>query len=165
MSHPRRVIAAAVPLAYLLVVGTGTALAATGNVKMIESNERYAFSPKTIAVHVGDTVKWTNTSDASHTVTADSGGTIDSPTIAEGKTFTMTFDTAGTITYHCTIHSYMHGTIDVLAAGATPPATDTAVVGSNANGSNDVGAVLVALAGLVGAGVAGRLLARVGNRP
>jgi MYXO-CTERM domain-containing protein len=34
----------------------------------------------------------------------------------------VTFDTAGTFPYHCSIHSSMHGTIVVDAAA---PATDT----------------------------------------
>lgn len=147
----RTAVAAAGILGCLGLVAASTALAASGSVKMIERDERYAFSPQTISTHVGDSITWTNTSDASHTVTSDTAGIIDSPKIAEGKSFSMTFDSAGTIAYHCTIHSYMHGTIHVLAAGATLPETDAAPITST--GGDASVAVEVALAGLFGLGV------------
>jgi len=48
----------------------------------------------------------------SHTSTAD-GGDWRSGTIAPGGTFTTTLQTAGTFTYHCTIHPGMVGTVTV----------------------------------------------------
>jgi hypothetical protein len=61
-------------------------------------------------------------------VTSDTAGLVGSPQVGPGHTFSMTFASAGTIAYHCTIHTYMHGTIDVVAVGATVPPTDTAPV-------------------------------------
>src|SRR5579875_243718 len=43
-------------------------------------------------------------------------GTI---TIAPGATFSFTFTTPGTYTYHCTIHPFMHGTVVVASGAAT----------------------------------------------
>ncbi len=66
----------------------------------------FAFSPATLTVAVGDTVTWTNEDSATHTVTADDGS-FDSGDLAQGDTFTQTFDTAGTYAYHCAMHPSM----------------------------------------------------------
>jgi plastocyanin len=75
----------------------------------------FAFDPATLEVPVGTTVTWTNQGAAPHTVTADDG-TFDSGTLQPGGTFSMTFDTPGTFTYHCEIHPSMTATIVVTAA-------------------------------------------------
>ena len=80
----------------------------------------FAFQPATLEVPVGTTVTWTNQGSAPHTVTADDGS-FDSGTLQPGGTFSMTFDTPGTFTYHCEIHPNMMGTIVVTAAA--PPAS------------------------------------------
>jgi plastocyanin len=74
--------------------------------------QNFAFNPSTIEVAVGTTVTWTNQDTAGHTVTADDGS-FDSRTLATGATFQQTFSTAGTFTYHCTIHSSMKATVTV----------------------------------------------------
>jgi plastocyanin len=114
--------------AFFALVLAGSVHAASASVKMTEASERYAFTPATVFVHVGDGVAWTNTTDAPHTVTSDSGSELDSSTLNEDATFNHTFNTAGTFAYHCTVHGYMHGTVEVLAAGAALPATNTAPV-------------------------------------
>jgi hypothetical protein len=48
-----------------------------------------------------------------HTVTAAEGADFDSGSIAPGDTFTFTPTTAGTVSYVCTFHPGMRGTIDV----------------------------------------------------
>ena len=60
----------------------------------------------------GTTVTWTNSDSTQHTVTADDGS-FDSGVLAQGQTFSHTFDTAGTIAYHCTIHPNMQATVTV----------------------------------------------------
>jgi len=78
-----------------------------------------AFNPTTRTVTAGTVVTWVNHDAVAHTVTYDSGpgNTFDSGTINGGASFTVTFNTAGTIQYHCTIHGSpgagMHGTIVV----------------------------------------------------
>jgi plastocyanin len=72
----------------------------------------FAFGPASISVPVGSTVTWTNQDGTAHTVTADDGS-FDSGNLAPGATFSQTFDTPGTYTYHCAIHSSMTGTITV----------------------------------------------------
>lgn len=93
--------------------GSTPTATATNAVSMVENAGVYAFSPAIITIPKGTTVTWTNKSDASHTVTSDSGTFTGSSTLPENQTFQMTFNTAGTFTYHCEIHPYMKATIIV----------------------------------------------------
>jgi plastocyanin len=72
----------------------------------------FAFAPGSRSVKVGDSVKWTNQDGATHTVTADDGA-FDSGNLANGKSFSFTFDQAGTFAYHCNIHQRMTGKVTV----------------------------------------------------
>jgi plastocyanin len=72
-----------------------------------------SFSPGTLKVSVGDTVTFTNDGGVAHTVTATSGAEFDSGTLAPGKTFKFTAEKAGTVSYVCTIHPGMQGTLEV----------------------------------------------------
>jgi plastocyanin len=131
--------------------------AANRGVKIGEADERYFFGPQTQYANAGDTVTWTNGTDAPHTVTSDTGDELASDNLADGATFEHTFTAEGTFAYHCTIHSYMTGKIVVLAAGAALPATDTAGQAAP-SGSNDAGFLVVLLAGLAAGGFAVRRL-------
>ncbi len=62
-----------------------------------------AFTPATIYVTAGTTITWTNKMTIAHTVTSDTG-LFDSGTLNPNGTFSMTFATAGTYSYHCSIH-------------------------------------------------------------
>ena len=75
----------------------------------------FAFDPDGLTISVGVAVTWTNSDSATHTATADDGE-FDSGNMGGGDTYAYTFDTAGTYTYHCGIHSSMTGTITVNAA-------------------------------------------------
>lgn len=72
-----------------------------------------AFSPSPILIKVGDTVTWTNMDSVSHTVTSDSGRELDSLTLSTGSTYSHTFASPGTYAYHCKIHTYMKGIVNV----------------------------------------------------
>jgi plastocyanin len=72
----------------------------------------FAFSPTTITVKVGTAVTWTNKDGTTHTVSSDTGA-FDSGNLAPGGKYSYTFSTAGTYGYHCSIHSYMKGTVIV----------------------------------------------------
>jgi plastocyanin len=69
-----------------------------------------AFDPATITVAAGTTITWTNKDAVAHTVTSDAN-LFDSGSIATNGTFSHTFATAGTFPYHCTIHTYMTGSV------------------------------------------------------
>ncbi len=71
-----------------------------------------AFMPAELNVAVRTTVTWVNTDSTSHTATSDVTG-WNSGTIAPGARFSVSFQTAGTFPYHCTIHPGMVGTVVV----------------------------------------------------
>jgi plastocyanin len=71
-----------------------------------------AYSPNPDTIAAGDTIVWTNNDTEAHTSTGDNGA-WNSGVIAPGATYSRTFSTAGTFTYHCTIHPGMVGTITV----------------------------------------------------
>ena len=69
------------------------------------------FHPAATTVAVGSTVTWTWAGGVRHNVTFDDG--VASATQATG-TYSRTFNTAGTYSYHCTIHgTMMSGTVTV----------------------------------------------------
>jgi plastocyanin len=78
----------------------------------------FAFQPASVEIVTGGTVTWTNTGQAPHTVTADDGS-FDSGTLSPGATFSQTFATAGTFTYHCNIHPQMTATVIVGGPGGS----------------------------------------------
>ncbi|MFN4218479.1 MAG: cupredoxin domain-containing protein [Candidatus Bipolaricaulia bacterium] len=82
----------------------------TVNVSIVD----FAFTPKTITVPVGTTVRWTNNGSAPHTVTSTSSPrAFDSGTLNSGDSFEFTFKTAGQFPYRCSIHPSMTGTVIV----------------------------------------------------
>lgn len=83
--------------------------AATGDAIVIKD---FKFSPETIKVKVGDSIKVTNEDSATHTLTA-TDKSVDTKNLDEGASATITMDKAGTVEYVCEIHDYMKGTIEV----------------------------------------------------
>lgn len=76
------------------------------------STANFAYGPGTVRIKAGDSVQWTNSDLAGHTVTADQGA-FDSRSMSKGKTFTHTFSQKGTFEYHCALHPSMKGTVIV----------------------------------------------------
>ena len=71
----------------------------------------FGFQPATLTVKVGQTVTWTNQDEEPHTVM---GQDLKSPVLGnQGSTFKHKFTAAGTYTYVCSIHPFMHGTVTV----------------------------------------------------
>jgi plastocyanin len=75
--------------------------------------DHLAFAPAAVTVPAGSTVTWTNKEDAPHTVTSQGGGGLRSKTLQKGGAYSVTFPTAGTYTYYCTVHPNMKGTVTV----------------------------------------------------
>jgi plastocyanin len=73
------------------------------------------FKPDHIQVPVGQKITWHNDESVPHDVKADSGASFSSKTFSKDGTFSWTPDKAGTVTYECTLHPGMDGTIDVVA--------------------------------------------------
>lgn len=74
----------------------------------------HSFSPAQVAVVVGGSVTWTNSSGIAHSVvfSTAAGAPSDIPAF-DGGSNSRTFQTAGTYQYHCALHAGMSGTVVV----------------------------------------------------
>jgi plastocyanin len=77
------------------------------------SIKNFAFSPSTVTVKVGTKITWTNNDSVAHTVTSDSGTTLNSTVLSPGQSYSVTLTNTGSINYHCTIHPMMRGVVIV----------------------------------------------------
>jgi plastocyanin len=108
----------------VLAAVAGLALAVTGAsqpaslVTKTVSITATAFSPASRTIATTDSIKWTNNDTKNHQVVANNGSFV-SPTIAPGKSYTHTFNTAGTFNYHDALHPSLTGKIVVTGP---PPA-------------------------------------------
>ena len=71
------------------------------------------FGTGKLTIKKGQTVTWKNEDSSNHTITSDSGSTLNSSTIAKGETYSKKFDEIGTFNYHCDFHSSMTGIVVV----------------------------------------------------
>jgi plastocyanin len=95
------------------------------DILLIEDNY---FEPTDALVEPGTTLMWVNHGQEQHTVTADDGQ-FDSGVLNPGDSFLTTVEGSGTLTYHCTLHPEMTGSITVgspAAGDATGDATGDA---------------------------------------
>jgi plastocyanin len=118
LSRPFRIAALVVGIAAL----APSAAFATSQSVVIQN---FTFQPQTATINVGESITWLNTDGLNHTATSDSG-MFDTGAIPASGNRTVSFSTAGSYAYHCSIHTTMHGTIVVLGATSTPaPPTPT----------------------------------------
>jgi plastocyanin len=118
MGKSARIFGAALALGAAQLAG-----AATVNVSVRD----FRFVPNDITINAGDTVHWANQGGV-HNVVADDGSFVSSNGQSGSWTFDRTFSQAGTVLYHCSVHSgpgqnistSMNGRITVV--GATAPA-------------------------------------------
>jgi plastocyanin len=127
-------LAVAIAALLLLAVPSGAAL------PVAEVNVQFsAYGPSALDVLPGQTVKWTNVSIRTHTVTSDDG-VFSSGDIESGARFEFTFSKPGIYRYHCTIHPGITGEVDVrpvildgLPTAAVPVGTAVEFDGRVAN--------------------------------
>ncbi|EPJ37324.1 hypothetical protein STAFG_5617 [Streptomyces afghaniensis 772] len=97
-------MSAVLTLLALPLLPAGQASAASYSVTM----KGYAFSPASLSVPAGSTVTWTNQDTAPHDVKTTSGPVpIHSPMLDKGQSWSLTFTTAGSYGYVCTVHPNM----------------------------------------------------------
>jgi plastocyanin len=71
-----------------------------------------AFVPSSLTVQPGTEVTWVNKDGVTHTVTSSSMAlAFESGNLGRDQTFSFTFDSTGTYTYHCRLHAGMTGTV------------------------------------------------------
>ncbi len=68
--------------------------------------DNFSFTPATITIPVGATVRWTNRDDIPHTIVSDDK-VFKSKALDTDEQFTYTFTKPGTYTYFCSIHPKM----------------------------------------------------------
>ena len=132
-----------------ILAGAGTVAAADAPTRDVAIPGK-AFEPAHITVLAGTTVTWRNGDSLNHTVTAESDA-FDSGYLAPGGSFSYAFTKQGHYAYHCLIHKFMKGTVDVFSLVLTGPESPV-VAGKQ-----------IVVAGLAPAGTASVTLAKIGG--
>jgi plastocyanin len=73
--------------------------------------EDFSFTPNAIRVRVGQVIRFTNAGFESHNATVDGG--CHTKTLATGGRDGLVFEAAGSVAFHCSIHTWMTGTITI----------------------------------------------------
>lgn len=113
----RTVVLAAVAVLALAVTGASQPASQATKAVAIRST---GFSPKSVTIATGDAVKWTNRDTKNHQVVANNGS-FASAAIKPGKSYTHTFNTAGTFGYRDALHPSLTG--KVVVKGPPPAVT------------------------------------------
>ena len=74
--------------------------------------DNFSFSPATVTVPAGTTIRWTNRDDIPHTVVSNDK-VFKSKVLDTDEAFAYTFSKPGTYSYFCSIHPKMVGKVVV----------------------------------------------------
>lgn len=110
----------------------GPAPAAPADIAVVEMDNRLRFVPDTVRIRAGEAVRWENTSDLVHTVTADpamaalessvslpaGAQPFDSGDLVPGDVYVRSFDVPGTYKYFCIPHERAGMVGRVIVEGA-----------------------------------------------
>lgn len=113
----RRLLLALVSIFAALLVAQSAA-AATKTVLI----KRAAFSPETVSIVAGDSIRWRNDDTRNHQVVSVTGA-FASPVLRPGQSYTFRFDVAGTYRYRDALNPTVTGTVRVAGP---PPAVSLA---------------------------------------
>ncbi len=93
------------------------AMLAVSSLAMVHDVEivNFSFSPPSLTITAGDTVRWTNHGSAPHTATSNTN-IWDSGTLTNGQSYEYVFATVSDFPYHCEIHPSMTAAIIVTEA-------------------------------------------------
>jgi plastocyanin len=75
--------------------------------------EGMQFRPQALTVASGDSIVWVNKDLVAHTATSTTAGMFDSKLIAPDKSWKLTIRTRGNLSYICTYHPAMTGSLRV----------------------------------------------------
>jgi plastocyanin len=118
MSFPVRRLIILTVIWVLALAAVPQAFAATKDVSINKSG----FSPATVTIATGDTVRWTNKDTVNHQVVADTGA-FASQVLGPNKTYSFTFRAAGTYKYRDALEPAERGTVKVTGP---PPSVSLA---------------------------------------
>ncbi len=100
----------AAPVQTQAPAATQAAAPAAGGTVFKVTIKNFAFSPANLTIKKGDTVNWTNEDSSAHTVT---GPGFDSGNLSQGKSYSYTFNDAGSKDYVCSFHPSMRAAVVV----------------------------------------------------
>jgi plastocyanin len=87
---------------------------ATSSTERKVSISNFTFSPATLQVPAGTTVRWINEDDAPHTVLgSNKDSVIRSPALDTNDGYSVVLRQPGTYHYFCSLHPHMTGTLIV----------------------------------------------------
>ena len=72
----------------------------------------FAYTPATVSIKVGESVRWTNYDAAPHDAVALTGS-WKTPLLKVNESATQTYKAPGSYPYYCTVHPAMRGTVEV----------------------------------------------------
>jgi plastocyanin len=116
----------------------------------------FAYAPPAFTTSVGQSVTWVNKDTVAHDA-VDSLGAWKTARLMPNETASVTFETAGTYSYRCSLHPDMRGTVTVVEA---VPATDTAPAIAAGGEDHSFSGALAWIVGVVGLGIAVRRFRR-----
>jgi plastocyanin len=74
----------------------------------------FKYGPEPVQVKSGGSITWTNSDSTPHTATDTADESVlDTGTLDQGDSKTVTFEQPGTYRYTCLFHPFMHGTVTV----------------------------------------------------
>lgn len=76
--------------------------------------QNLAFNSNDITVKKGTTVTWTNQDSIAHNVVSSGSGSLGSELLAQGESYSFTFNETGTFNYFCEPHPQMVGSVTVV---------------------------------------------------
>jgi len=103
------VVAALVPLG---AIGASAARGYGGRTRTVKIPDEDRFTPFSITIHAGDSVKWFNGDSDDHTVVSDdafdtAGNKGTDHLLPSGQTFSLQFAHAGVFVYYCRFHAHL----------------------------------------------------------
>jgi plastocyanin len=117
-----------------LAPGAATARVATVHKVVTIRIRDNLFTPSTLDVGAGTTVRWINVGHNTHNVTPNAGKAYSSGNIKPGASYVHTFADEGTFAYYCTLHGTpTSGQRGSLAVGDAASATPIAPVGAGSD--------------------------------
>ena len=90
-----------------------TVAAADVTITMVADRAAQSYSPNPTTMRVGQTVAWKNSDTTAHDATQDASRFASGIVNAGATSSPVAMATAGTFTYHCTLHPGMVGTLIV----------------------------------------------------
>jgi plastocyanin len=110
------------PLVAVAALVAGAAPAAPASTATVQI-KRSSFSPSSVTIKTGDTIKWVNTDTQNHQVVSNNGSFV-SPILGPGKTYSHRFNASGTYRYHDGLNATVTGVVKVTGP---PPAVTVGV--------------------------------------